>query len=150
MTETDPSWTAEEAANVALVRALWADLGRRDFAAVGARMAPEGHYADVAVLAVDPGAFGPAQTEARLRLGIEPLAGYEQHDGTLAATGDVVIYEHTETWVWDEDHTFTLPFVSVMEVRDGLVQRWWDYWDLQSLMNVAPAWWVERIASGYQ
>lgn len=138
-----------EAANVALVRELWAALGRRDFAAVGAMMAADGHYADVAVLAIDPGAFGPEQTEARLRLGIEPLLGYEQHEGTIAASGDVVIYEHTETWVWDDQHSFTLPFVSVMELRDGKVARWWDYWDLQSLMDAAPAWWVETIAGGY-
>ncbi|MFN8018346.1 MAG: nuclear transport factor 2 family protein [Acidimicrobiales bacterium] len=138
------------AANLALVRDLWEALGRRDFAAVAAHMAPDGHYVDVPVLEVDPGAFGPAQTEARLRLGIEPLVSYTQHGGTMVASGDVVIYEHAETWVWDDEHTVRLPFCSVMEVRDGKVARWWDYWDLQTLMGAAPAWWVERLAAGYQ
>jgi hypothetical protein len=27
--------------------------------------------------------------------------------------------------------------------------RWWDYWDLQTLMGAAPAWWVEHIMQGY-
>ena len=31
------------------------------------------------------------------------------------------------------------------EIRDGKLVRWWDYWDLGTLMNAAPAWWVEHI-----
>jgi len=27
--------------------------------------------------------------------------------------------------------------------------RWWDYWDLQTLMQAAPAWWIEHIMAGY-
>ena len=27
--------------------------------------------------------------------------------------------------------------------------RWTDYWDLQTLLSAAPAWWIEEIASGY-
>ena len=26
----------------------------------------------------------------------------------------------------------------VMELRDGHILRWWDYWDMQTLMNAAP------------
>jgi hypothetical protein len=37
-----------------------------------------------------------------------------------------------------------------MEVRDGKVDRWWDYFDLSTLMNAAPAAWVESIAGGYK
>jgi len=140
----------EVAANVAVVEQLWAALARRDFAAVGACMAPDGHYVDVPVIGIDDGAFGPAETEARLTLGIAPLQAYELHDGSIAASGDLVVTEHRETWTWDDDHTVTLPFCSVMEVRDGKVHRWWDYLDLQTLMNAAPAWWIEHIAPGYK
>ncbi|HEX2575937.1 MAG TPA: hypothetical protein VHK88_06270, partial [Aquihabitans sp.] len=81
MTDTGPTAAtddrAEVAANVAVAESFWAALGRRDFAAVGALMAPEGHYVDVPVMDVDPGARGPAQTEARLRLGLEPLLRYD-------------------------------------------------------------------------
>ena len=70
--------------------------------------------------------------------------------GAIVAMGDLVVTEHAETWTWDDDHTVRLPFTSVMEVRDGKVARWWDYLDLSTLMNAAPAWWVEHIAAGYQ
>lgn len=136
--------------NVQLATDFWAALGRRDFAAVGAFMAPDGHYVDVPVIGVDDGAFGPDETEARLRLGIEPLQGYELHDGPIVASGDLVVTEHAETWIWDDDHTVRLPFTSVQEVRDGKVVRWWDYLDLSTLMNAAPPWWVEHIAAGYK
>ncbi len=137
-------------ADVAVVQRLWDALGRRDFEAAGACMAPDGHYVDVPVKDLDPGAIGPDETVARLRLGIEPLWGYELHDGTITAAGGTVITEHTETWTWTPGESVTLPFTSVMEVRDGLITRWWDYFDLSTLMNAAPPWWVEHIAGGYR
>ena len=33
--------------NKALIERFWGDLGRRDFEAVGAYFAPDGHYTDV-------------------------------------------------------------------------------------------------------
>ncbi|NLA37108.1 MAG: SnoaL-like domain-containing protein [Actinobacteria bacterium] len=136
--------------NVAVVEAFWEALARRDFDAVGAMMSERGHYADVPVLDVDPGAFGPTETSARLALGLGPLAGYTLHPGTIVASGDVVVTEHVEDWRWESGETASLRFCSVMEVRGGLVDRWWDYWDLGALMNAAPAWWVEQIAVGYK
>ena len=53
--------------------------------------------------------------------------------------------EHVELWEWPSGETARLPFVSVHVVHDGLIRRWWDYWDLATLMNNAPAWWVEHI-----
>ena len=147
MTDTSPETVA---ANVALVTDFWAALGRRDFAAVGAFMADDGHYVDVPVIGIEEGACGPAETTARLTLGIAPLQAYELHDGPIVASGDLVVTEHRETWTWDDDHTVTLPFTSVMEVRDGKVARWWDYLDLATLTNAAPAWWLDHIAPGYK
>ncbi len=142
--------TETTAANIAVVETFWAALGRRDFAAVGALMAPDGHYVDVPVIGADDGAFGPAETEARLRLGIEPLLAYELHDGIIVASGDHVVTEHSETWTWEEGVSHTLRFTSVQEVRDGLVHRWWDYLDFGGLMGAAPAWWLDHIAAGYK
>ena len=91
------------------------------------------------------------EIEARLRLGLERLAGYETHDGTIVAEGSTVVTEHAETWIWDDDHRVTLPFVSVMEFGDdGLITRWWDYWDLGTLMGAAPEWWLAHVAGGYK
>lgn len=153
MTDASPAGSPDTdtvAANVALVTRFWDALGRRDFEAVGAFMADDGHYVDVPVIGIDDGAYGPAETTARLTLGIAPLQGYELHDGPIVASGDLVVTEHAETWIWDDDHAVRLPFTSVMEVRDGKVARWWDYLDLSTLMSAAPSWWVEHIAPGYK
>ena len=140
---------ATEDRNREIVGALWDELARRDFAAVAARFAPDGHYTDVP--APEEGAFGPAEIEARLRLGIGPLQAYECHQGTIIAEGGRVVTEHDETWTWDDEHSATLPFVSVMELDgDGVITRWWDYWDMSTLMNAAPEWWVTHIMGGYK
>ena len=136
--------------NIALVTAFWEALNRRDFDAVGAFMSERGHYVDVPVLGVEEGAFGPEETAARLRLGLEPLSDYKLNDGTIIAQGDMVITEHTEEWTWHTGETALLRFCSVMEVREGKVDRWWDYFDLAAIMNAAPAWWVEQIMVGYK
>ena len=136
--------------NIELVRLFWDALRRRDFFEVGSYMSERGHYVDVPVIGVDEGAYGPAETAARLKLGLEPLADYVLEDGPIVASGDMVVTEHAETWTWESGESVRLPFTSVMEVRDGKVDRWWDYFDLSTLMNAAPAAWVESIAGGYK
>ena len=136
--------------NIELVRLFWDALRRRDFYEVGSYMSERGHYVDVPVLGVDEGAYGPAETAARLKLGLEPLAAYVLEDGPIVASGDMVVTEHAEEWTWETGEHVRLPFTSVMEVRDGKVDRWWDYFHLSTLMNAAPAAWVESIAGGYK
>lgn len=127
----------DPAANQALIERFWADLARRDFDAVGAYFTEEG-------------ARGPVAIAARLRLGLEPLERYVLNAGPIVADGDMVITEHSEDWYWPTGEHVQLPFVSVHEVRDGMLVRWWDYWDLGTLMNAAPAQWAEQIMVGYQ
>lgn len=136
--------------NRQLVHEFWNALGARDFAAVASKMSERGHNIDVPMIGVEGGAYGPAETEARLRLGLVPLEAYELHDGQIVAEGDLVITEHAETWVWEPGVSVRLPFTSVMEVRNGRVDRWWDYFDLSTLMNAAPPWWVEHVMKGYK
>jgi limonene-1,2-epoxide hydrolase len=144
---TDPADV--ETRNSRIVEGLWADLSVRDFAAVAARFTEQGHYTDVP--APEEGAFGPAEIEARLELGIAPLQSYECLAGTLTAQDSRVITEHSETWVWDDEHQVTLPFVSVMDLDDdGRITRWWDYWDMGTIMNAAPEWWVLHVMEGYK
>ena len=70
--------------------------------------------------------------------------------GTMTAEDDRVVLEHSEEWHWHTGEFVVLPFVSVFDLRDGKIARWWDYWDLGTLMNAAPQWWVEHIMQGYQ
>jgi limonene-1,2-epoxide hydrolase len=134
--------------NRELVEEFWATLYRRDFEGVGEFFSSDAHYRDVP--APEEGAFGPAEIIARLRLGIEPLSVYAHHPRTMIAEGDVVITEHGEEWHWHTGEKVILPFVSVHEVSDGKIVRWWDYWDMSTLMNAAPQWWVEHIMEGYK
>ena len=146
---SDPPALDAVTRNVAVVDSLWADLGRRDFDAVGAHFTETGHYTDVP--APEDGAFGAVEIAARLRLGLAPLREYVLHPGVVTAQENRVVTEHEETWTWDDEHTVTLPFVSIMELDDGgAVTRWWDYWDLGTVMNAAPAWWLEHVMVGYK
>ena len=132
-----------------LIESFWADLFRRDFDAVGAWFTPDGNYRDVP--APEEGAFGPAEVAARLRLGLEPLVGSEHvPGGKVVVQGSTVVTEHVERWTWATGETVDLPFVSVHEFDGDRVTRWWDYWDLGTLMNAAPAAWVEHIMVGYK
>jgi len=127
-----------------LVEDFWADLYRRDFDAVGARFAPDGEYTDMPTPAEDV-ARGPEQIAARLRLGLGPLSAISHDVRLIVCEGDTAVTEHVEHWEWPSGERASLPFVSVQQVRDGMFVRWWDYWDLGTLMGNAPAWWVEHI-----
>jgi limonene-1,2-epoxide hydrolase len=126
------------------VEQFWADLYRRDFEAVGAYFAADGEYTDMPTPAEDV-ARGPAQIAARLRLGLEPLEAISHDVRAIVCDGDIAVTEHVEHWSWATGERASLPFVSVQEFRGDKIVRWWDYWDLATLMNAAPAWWVEHI-----
>jgi limonene-1,2-epoxide hydrolase len=134
--------------NKEVVSSLWRALYERDWDRIGQFFSAESEYTDVPSPAEDV-AKGPAEIVARLRLGLEPISAYEHDLRLMVAEGDVVVTEHAETWQWHTGESVTLPFVSVQEFRRGDIIRWWDYWDLQTLMNAAPAWWIEHIMQGY-
>jgi hypothetical protein len=33
----------------------------------------------------------------------------------------------------------------MQHMRAGKIVRWWDYWDLATLMGAAPQWWIDQI-----
>jgi limonene-1,2-epoxide hydrolase len=140
--------TAPEA-NQRVVEQLWRDLYARDFVAVGAHFADDGEYTDVPSPADDV-ARGPSEIAARLELGLGPLESIGHDVRSVVAAGDVVMTEHVEHWNWGTGERVSLPFVSVHEFADGRITRWWDYWDLQTLMGAAPQWWLEHIMVGYR
>jgi limonene-1,2-epoxide hydrolase len=134
--------------NRARIADFWRALYVREWERIATFFSEDSEYTDVAS-PPDDVAYGPAQIVARLRLGLERLSGYEHQLRLMVADGDTVVTEHAETWHWHTGEVVTLPFVSVQELRDGVILRWWDYWDLQTLMNGAPVWWIEHIAQGY-
>jgi limonene-1,2-epoxide hydrolase len=134
--------------DVETVTAMWDALNDRDWDRLPALFGPESIYYDVP-LGPSAAARGPESIVARLRLGIEPLAAYAHHHG-VASTGDggLVMLEHSETWTWGDDHVLTLPIATVHRVAGGVITLWRDYWDYSTLMNAAPAWWVEQTTGG--
>ena len=140
--------TTSAAANKARVQEFWATLYARDWDGIATFFTEASEYTDVPSPADDV-ARGPDLIVARLRLGLERIAGYEHDLRLMVAEGDTVVTEHSETWHWHTGEEVTLPFVSVHEFRDGVIVRWWDYWDLQTLMDAAPEWWIGHIAQGY-
>jgi limonene-1,2-epoxide hydrolase len=135
-------------ANRETVQSFWNALYLRDWDAIASFFSADSEYTDVPSPADDV-AYGPELIVARLRLGLERISGYEHDLRLMVAEGDTVVTEHTETWHWHTGEQVTLPFVSVQELRNGIIVRWWDYWDLQTLMNAAPDWWIEHVAQGY-
>jgi limonene-1,2-epoxide hydrolase len=132
----------------ARAEAFWAALYERDWDAIASFFGPSSTYTDMAT-PPDDVAVGPDQIVKRLRLGLEPITGYDHDLILMAADGDVVVTEHTETWRWRTGESVTLPFVSVQEFDGDTITRWSDYWDLQTLLGSAPAWWIEHIMGGW-
>jgi limonene-1,2-epoxide hydrolase len=135
-------------ANRKLVTDFWSALYQRDWDRIGGFFTADSQYTDMPTPS-DEVATGPGQILARLRLGLERIGDYQHELRLMVAEGDAVVTEHAETWHWHTGEVVTLPFVSVQEVRNGSIMRWWDYWDLQTLMNGAPDWWIEHVAQGY-
>ena len=128
------------------VLGLWRALSRRDWDAIKTFLSDDCVYVDMPV-GPTLAARGPDDIVRRLKVGLEPLAGYVNHDGLLVSNGRDVMYEHSETWTWASGETASLPFVTVHRVRDGKVALWKDYWDLGGLTAQAPSTWLEDFAS---
>jgi limonene-1,2-epoxide hydrolase len=130
----------------AVVVGLWQALSRRDWEAVKAFLSSDCLYVDMPVPAVS--ARGPENIVKRLKLGLAPLAGYENHSGLLLSNGPDVMYEHSETWTFETGEQGVLRFVSVHQVADGKITVWKDYWDMNSLVSFAPPSHFENLATG--
>ena len=140
---TDTAAKSSAATNKERVQQFWATLYARDWDGIAS------FFTEVSESPADDIARGPEQVVARLRLGLEKISGYEHELRLMVAEGDTVVTEHAETWHWHTGEQVTLPFVSVQQLSGGSIVRWWDYWDLSTLMNSAPGWWIEDIAKGY-
>jgi limonene-1,2-epoxide hydrolase len=125
---------------------LWKALSARDWDGVKASVSDDCIYVDMPV-GPTAAARGPEDIVKRLKIGIEPLASYENHDGLLISDGPNVMYEHSETWVWPTGETTVLQFVSVHRVENDKVTVWKDYWDMGALVNHAPPTWLADFAT---
>ncbi|MFQ2876070.1 limonene-1,2-epoxide hydrolase family protein [Mycobacterium sp. TY814] len=129
-----------------VVTGMWQALSRRDWDAVKTFLSDDCLYVDMPVPAVS--ARGPENIVTRLKIGLEQLAGYENHAGVLVSNGSDVMYEHSETWTFQTGEQGVLRFVTVHKVVDGKITVWKDYWDMNSLVAFAPPQHFENLAGG--
>jgi limonene-1,2-epoxide hydrolase len=128
------------------VLGLWRALSRRDWDEVKTYLSADCIYVDMP-LGPTLAARGPDDIVKRLKVGLESLADYQNHDGLLVSNGADAIYEHSETWRWDSGESVVLPFVSVHRVIDGRVTLWKDYWDFGAIANHAAPSWMQNLAA---
>ena len=130
-------------ANKDTVIRMWRAMSEMDWETLKACLHPEIHYIDVP--SGDPGAHGPENCVKRLRIAFNHLKRQEQLTHHLAADGDVVFLDHTETWTFKTGETASHTFVTMHELKDGLIYRWSDYWDMQKFVGQFPAWFIEEM-----
>jgi limonene-1,2-epoxide hydrolase len=124
---------------------MWKALSDRDWDQLKTFLSDDCLYVDMPMPAV--AARGPENIVARLKIGLEALSSYVNHDGLLLNNGVDVIYEHSETWGWPSGETVRLPFVTVHRVEGDKITLWKDYSDFTTLLSHAPPSYVESLAS---
>jgi len=133
-------------ANKQTVEKMWAALGRMDWETLKSCLHPDVHYQDVPT--EDPGAHGPENVVKRLRVAFDHLSKQEQVLHHIVADGDVVILDHTETWIFKTGEQVQHTFATVHEMKDGKISLWSDYWDVQKFVSQFPQWFLEVMAKG--
>jgi ketosteroid isomerase-like protein len=132
------------AENKQVVEAFFDALAVRDWEGMKALLTDDAHYTDVGTAGA--GGTGPDGVVNRVKIGLEPLEGYEHLPGTnVVAEGDLVMTEHTERWIFHTGEVIDHSFVSVTQLRDGKIFRWHDYSNIPNITDNAPQWWLEHI-----
>ncbi len=130
--------------NKACVERMWRALSEMDWETLKSCLHPEVHYQDVPT--EDPGAFGPENVVKWLGIAWRHLERQEQVLHHIAADGDVVFLDHTETWTFKSGEKVQHTFATMHEMKDGKIFRWSDYWDVQGFVGQFPAWFLEEMA----
>lgn len=128
------------------IRGLWKALSARDWECLKEFVSDDCIYLDIPT-GPAAAARGPEDIVKRLKIGLEPLAAYENFDGLLLTSGSDAMYEHHEQWLWATGESAVLKFVSVHKVQDGKVTLWKDYWDMSALADFAPPTWLQDFAT---
>jgi SnoaL-like domain len=128
------------------VLGMWKALSVRDWEGLKTFLSDDCLYLDVPV-GPAAAAKGPEDIVKRLKIGLEPLASYENFDGLLVDNGRDAMYEHHEEWHWATGESAVLKFVTVHRVEQDKITLWKDYWDMSALASFAPPTWLEDFAT---
>jgi ketosteroid isomerase-like protein len=128
------------------VLGMWKALSARDWEGLKTFLSDDCLYLDMPV-GPAAAAKGPEDIVKRLKIGLEPLASYENFDGMLVDNGRDAMYEHHEEWHWKTGESAVLKFVTVHRIEHGRISLWKDYWDMSALASFAPPTWLEDFAT---
>jgi limonene-1,2-epoxide hydrolase len=106
------------------------------------------HFTDDAIYHDIPVPNDPAVGKAAIRTKLEYLAPVDHMDFAFAgmvADGHTVMAERVETWHFTTGEEVALPVMCTIEVRDGKIAIWREYWDFQTLMSGLPASFIESL-----
>ena len=117
---------------------MWKALSARDWDSLKTFLSDDCIYLDMPV-GPAAAARGPEDIVKRLKIGLEPLASYENFDGLMVDNGTDVMYEHHEEWHWTTGESAVLQFVTVHRVENGKITLWKDYWDMGGAGQLRPA-----------
>ena len=129
--------------NKAIVKKMWQALSDMDWETMKSCMHPEIFYEDVPTS--DVGATGPDNCVKRLQIAFNHLSKQEQTTHRLACDGNLVFMDHTEKWTFKTDETAEHRFCTMHEIKDGLVWRWSDFWDMNKFVGQFPQWFLEEM-----
>ena len=90
---------------------MWKALSARDWDSLKTFLSDDCIYLDMPV-GPAAAARGPEDIVKRLKIGLEPLASYENFDGLMLDNGADVMYEHHEEWHWPTGESAVLKFVT--------------------------------------
>jgi limonene-1,2-epoxide hydrolase len=125
---------------------MWKALSDRDWDLLKTFLSEDCIYLDMPV-GPTAAARGPEDIVKRLKIGLEPLASYENFTGLMVDNGIDVMYEHHEEWRWPTGESAVMQFVTVHRVQDDKITLWKDYWDMGALANNAPPNWLADFAN---
>jgi limonene-1,2-epoxide hydrolase len=119
ITESD-GWSAEEHANVAVVRELMAALTSRDEAAIAATLAPD------ALFTMGPIGALPPRSRADFAGLLAGTTAVEIDIRKTFASGPIVMMDRFDRLVWP-DRTISGRWIGVFAIKDGRVAEFTDY-----------------------
>ena len=81
---------------------MWAALSARDWEGLKSYLSRGLHATWTCRWDPRPRRRGPTTSSSRLKIGLEPLASYENFTGLLVVDGADAMYEHHEEWHWGD------------------------------------------------
>ena len=129
------------------IEKMWAALSARDWSALKECLHPEVHYEDIPT--EDTGAVGPENVVRRLRIAFDHLIDHQHEVHHFLIDGGVSMIDHTETWTFKTGEKAVNHFVTVQELRDGLISKWSDFWDVNRFVSQFPGWFLEEMAKAH-